>query len=232
MVISNPALVVLEDTRGGLLRRVKHLCRIGRNTSVIAHPVMDEAMEIVAPVADAKAELLAVAEQLEPALVAASPAVPPPPFDVQAREIVQQYVLVQVRDGQSHRRSPPPGAETRGASTNSRRCRPFTCSRRRCRTVAHRGCSRISTAPPSCRAPPRRHQFQRQQLRRHRRSMENSTIGRRFQRQRQRQVQWCKKAISSAYKGDMLVWQRPLLSIVMQPICEMLQDQAFRIACQ
>lgn len=88
MVISNPALVVLEDTRGGLLRRVKHFCRIGRNDSVIAQPIVNEVIDVFAPVVDAKAELLAVAEEMEPALVAAAPAAPAPPFDVQAREII------------------------------------------------------------------------------------------------------------------------------------------------
>jgi hypothetical protein len=89
MVISNPALVVLEDTRGGLLRRFKHLCRMGRQEHAPAQYAPDEALDVVTPLADVKAELLTVAEELEPALTVALPASGPPvPFDTQAREIV------------------------------------------------------------------------------------------------------------------------------------------------
>lgn len=93
MVISNPALVVLEDTRGGLIRRVKQFCRIGRQESGTHHVqyAPDSIPEVVAPLPDARADLLAVAEEFErePAILPTTPlSEAKPPFDVHAREIV------------------------------------------------------------------------------------------------------------------------------------------------
>ena len=91
MVISNPALVVLDDTRGGLIRRVRQFCRFGRHGGMPTQYAPEPTSAVMAPLPDARADLMTVAEELaqETALVATVP-LPElrPPFDVQAREIV------------------------------------------------------------------------------------------------------------------------------------------------